>query len=180
MTVGFTRATDGPLYPRGSMGLSEVISGGSTRVDQAALYAARDAGIATGGWCPPGWKTECGYEKWLEGFNLVPYSALEYTERATANVRDSDGTLWIGVSGSETYTSTVRACTKLGKPFFVVTYGMTTVHEVFDWITVNRISTLNVAGNRNAMELELGSKTYRFLLRVFRKFTDREYEDYGL
>lgn len=178
MMVEFTRATDGPLDSRESMGLSEVISGGSTRVDQAALYAARDAGIATGGWCPPGWKTECGYEKWLEGFNLVPYSALDYIERAVANIRDSDGTLWIGVT-STTHVSTMQACTKLRKPFFVVTSGMTTVHEVFDWITVNRISTLNVAGNRNALELDVGTYTYRFLLKVFRKFTDREHEDYG-
>ena len=38
--------------------LQRVISGGQTGVDQAALRAAKAAGLETGGWMPLGWLTE--------------------------------------------------------------------------------------------------------------------------
>ena len=51
--------------------LSFVISGGQTGVDQAALRAARTAGIPTGGFAPLGWSTEDGPAPWLHAPNLA-------------------------------------------------------------------------------------------------------------
>lgn len=46
-------------------GIDNVISGGQTGVDQAALRAARASGIVTGGFAPKGWATEDGPAPWL-------------------------------------------------------------------------------------------------------------------
>src|SRR2546430_15604495 len=85
--------------------LTKVISGGQTGVDQAALRAARDCGLAIGGWCPPGRECESG---------LIPLEfPLQETERERSpdapdvprsqrtelNVRDSDATLVIVAAG---------------------------------------------------------------------------------
>lgn len=40
--------------------LKAIVSGGQTGVDQAALLAARQAGLEVGGWCPPGRLCESG------------------------------------------------------------------------------------------------------------------------
>ena len=44
-----------------SMGNMMVISGGQCGVDRGALYAANEAGIKTGGFIPPGFKTDDNY-----------------------------------------------------------------------------------------------------------------------
>ncbi len=53
--------------------LDRVISGGQTGADQAALRAARAAGIPTGGWAPLGWKTEEGPAPRLAGLRPWHY-----------------------------------------------------------------------------------------------------------
>src|SRR2546430_17536769 len=85
--------------------LTKVISGGQTGVDQAALRAARDCGLAIGGWCPPGRGCDSG---------VIPLEfPLQETERERSpdapdvprsqrtewNVRDSDATLVIVAVG---------------------------------------------------------------------------------
>src|SRR6266403_453164 len=81
--------------------LTKVISGGQTGADQAALRAARECGLAIGGWCPPGRECEAGV--------IPPEFPLQETPRERSpdapdvprsqrtewNVRDSDGTLVI-------------------------------------------------------------------------------------
>lgn len=55
--------------------LERIVSGGQTGADQAALRAARAAGLPTGGWAPRGWLTEEGPAPWLanrSGFAVFP------------------------------------------------------------------------------------------------------------
>jgi hypothetical protein len=73
--------------------LEMVISGGQTGVDQAALRAARAAGMPTGGWAPRGFLTEDGPAPWLAGWGLKESARPGYPARTGLNVRQSDATL---------------------------------------------------------------------------------------
>ena len=84
--------------------LTKVISGGQTGADRAALEAALEAGIATGGWAPPGFVTSRGTDLVLrDRFHLVELLpkggrfrssvAAGYVQRSKANVDAADGTL---------------------------------------------------------------------------------------
>lgn len=67
----------------------KVISGGQTGVDQAALRAARAAGLPTGGWACKGWVTEAGPAPWLADFGLVECPWPGYPARTRWNVGDA-------------------------------------------------------------------------------------------
>lgn len=47
--------------------LKKIISGGQTGIDQIALELAREYGISTGGWMPPGFVTEDGDKPKMKG-----------------------------------------------------------------------------------------------------------------
>ena len=69
----------------------EIVSGGQTGVDRAALDAALALGMRCGGWCPAG--------RWAEDGPIDPRYPLRETpsgdpaQRTEWNVRDSDATL---------------------------------------------------------------------------------------
>src|ERR1700722_15324313 len=74
--------------------IKEVVSGGQTGVDRAALDIANEFEISSGGWCPR--------DRWAED-GAIPKSYLNMQETPSAepeqrtewNTRDSDGTLII-------------------------------------------------------------------------------------
>jgi len=71
----------------------EIISGGQTGVDRAALDVALKNGIDCGGWCPTGRLDEVGRIP-----DRYPLKELEhggFTERTLQNVKDSEGTVII-------------------------------------------------------------------------------------
>ena len=105
----------------------EIISGGQTGVDRAALDVAIERGMAWGGWCPKG--------GWAEDFPdppglLAKYPHLKETahshplQRTEWNVRDSDATLIVTDSeGLSVSIGTRRAhqwAHQHGKPLLVV------------------------------------------------------------
>jgi hypothetical protein len=69
----------------------EIISGGQTGVDRAALDVARDLGIPCGGWCPKGRRAEDG--RIADRYPLQETSSSDYSVRTKSNVREPDGTL---------------------------------------------------------------------------------------
>ena len=75
----------------GSKLLSEIVSGGQTGVDRAALDVALSLQIPHGGWCPKGRRAEDGPidSKYL----LKETDEEKYEVRTEKNVIDSDGTL---------------------------------------------------------------------------------------
>ena len=83
------------------------ISGGQTGADQGGLLGARDAGVATGGTAPKGWRTEDGPAAWLAEFGLVEGRSTAYAARTWAYVEAADGEVFFGdpPAGGSTLTA---------------------------------------------------------------------------
>lgn len=141
------------------MKLIKLISGGQTGVDQAALQAAIDSDIKHGGWCPPARVCEIG--KIPERYHLIEtlderdLSALEIprSQRTIWNVRDSDGVLiFFDEKRSELQSDkgtklALETANNLGKPFLIIDISKkVSFTEIANWISLNNIEVLNVAG----------------------------------
>jgi hypothetical protein len=128
--------------------LERVVCGGPTGVDQAAPRAARAAGIPTGGWAPLGWLVETPGGKrtttapWLAGFGLIECPQPGFKARTVANVRDSDGTLWLGAWTTPGGAATLDACRAIDRPFLIVLTGLTRPSEVAGWIRAKGVGVL--------------------------------------
>jgi hypothetical protein len=97
--------------------LTKVISGGQTGVDIAALRAAKDAGIATGGWIPKGFRTENGFHpEYAEMFGLQETESADYPERTRRNVFEADCTILLTLDrDSPGSKATLRAVLEKGQ-----------------------------------------------------------------
>lgn len=71
--------------------LKEILSGGQTGADLAALDVAIELGIPHGGWLPKGRKTEAGPLPYK--YKLQEMPRARYADRTEKNLLDSDGTL---------------------------------------------------------------------------------------
>ena len=147
------------------MTLRQVVSGGQTGVDRAALDTALDLGIACCGWCPRGRRSEDGSIP--DRYPLTETPSENYAVRTRWNVRDSDGTL-IFTSGTPSGGTalTVSFADDAGKPWLVVdllpisdirddpqaTIAAISqpVDAVVEWIANHDIRVLNVAGPRES------------------------------
>jgi hypothetical protein len=132
-----------------------IVSGGQSGVDRAALDVAMRRGLVYSGWCPRG--------GWAEDFPEPPgvlsqYPALRETpsrrpgQRTRWNVRDSDATLILAVSGaalSRGTAFTVTCAVALARPHLVVDLDAGGgVHVARTWLAEVAPGTLNVAGPR--------------------------------
>ena len=134
--------------------IQKIISGGQTGVDRAALDFAIDNGIAHGGFCPKGRRSESG--RIPDKYVLSEISTKGYPKRTLMNVQSSDGTLIIfkgsffgrilrRIGGGT--SQTVHFCEVYRKPVFIVDLGRKLKSEKFaKWVRENRIHVLNVAG----------------------------------
>lgn len=168
----------------------KVISGGQSGVDQAALRAARAAGIATGGTAATGWLTEDGVADWLAGFGLQQCERPGYPARTAANVRDADATLLLGDPFTDGSTRMLREVLRCGgKPVLICsrihegksvevrldarrsqvwTVNAPDAHLAWMWLRANDVQTLNVAGNRESHLPGIGRAAEKWLVEVFR------------
>ena len=131
--------------------IKKIISGGQTGADRAALDVAINLGIPHGGWIPKGRITEEG--QLPEKYKLQEMPTESYPKRTEQNVIDSDGTLIIShgsLTGGSAYTR--KMAMKHGKPWFHTDLNkLPTFHAAIlieEWVSKNRIETLNVAGPR--------------------------------
>lgn len=129
--------------------LEQVISGGQEGVDLAALNAARDLLIPTGGTAPKGWRIclpdgSDGSNPNLANYGLIEHASHDYPPRTIQNVQDSDGTLWIGYEHSGGGKLTISKCHLYGRPHII----NPTIEAFRTWLAENEIRVLNVAGNR--------------------------------
>lgn len=140
-----------------------IISGGQTGADQAALFAARDIGIPTGGTAPKGWRTEDGPAPWLADFGLVEATTTGYTDRTGRNVWDSDATVIFGDASSPGSRLTVDRCRAAGKPFLIDP----TPDDLVAAVVAFDIKVLNVAGNRASKNPGIGEHVRFVLIEAF-------------
>lgn len=129
----------------------QIISGGQTGVDRAALDAALERGFPCGGWCPKGRRAEDG--PLPARYPLREMDSAAYPARTARNVRDSDGTLILLRGRSDRGTAlTRRLAEEAGKPLLVVDLADTdpdvAVHRILSWTREHRIEVLNAAGPR--------------------------------
>jgi hypothetical protein len=117
---------------------------------------------------PEGFLTDQGrrpeFAKQFAEAELPADSKSAHTEQ---NVQDSDATIWFGETTTEGAQATLRAFHRFGKPCMPVYPGASfEPSHVATWIAQDKISTLNVAGNREAEEPGIGAAVERFLGQV--------------
>jgi hypothetical protein len=142
-------------------------SGGQTGADQAAWKVAKGFGVRSSGRMPKGFLT--GDAPWPE---FAEEHATEgVTESLVApneqDLRDSDATVWFGATTTTGAQETVGFCQKFDKPCMLIYPGASfEPSHVAAWIAENKIHTLNVAGNSEAVEPRIGERVERFLGKI--------------
>jgi len=127
--------------------IDQIISGGQTGADRAALDVALAFRIPAGGWCPAGRRAEDG---------VIPahYPLTETTSRTRANVRSGDATLVFNLGELDGGTLlTAGYAAGHGKPCLLVQLDETdhsTPAEVAVWLREHGVRVLNVAGPRES------------------------------
>jgi putative molybdenum carrier protein len=133
-------------------GLEQIVSGGQTGADRAALDAACALGIATGGWLPRGRRAEDGpLDECYAGMRET--GSDDPAVRTQHNVRDSDATLIVShgpLTGGSALTA--RCAAALDRPLLHLDLSALdptqAVHALRTWLAAQRPRALNVAGPR--------------------------------
>lgn len=144
--------------------IKKIQSGGQTGADMGGLVAALHLGILTGGWAPAGFRTENGSNPDLETvYGLREHASDKYPPRTMKNVDDSDGTIafllrdsvgtkyTIGYCHTHEWVSRSTSKNDGYRPVLVIRKmhdGV--IDNIRNFLTLNNISILNVAGNRES------------------------------
>ena len=147
----------------------KIISGGQTGADRAALDAARERGIAHGGWIPKGRITEDGPLGWE--YHLQELNSYRYRDRTEKNVVESDGTLIVSygpLSSGSALTEALalrydRPCLHLNMDYYSLD---TAVRAVEQWLKENAIKVLNVAGPRASSDERIYATVRELILNI--------------
>ena len=147
--------------------ISRIISGGQTGVDRGALDFAIARGIAHGGFCPKGRRSESG--RIPAAYALTECSSSGYRMRTVLNVQHSDGTLILTIGRPEGGTrKTICFCIEHHKPKLIVDLRHRLKPQEFaGWIRAHDIRILNIAGPRESKHPGLGRQTTKVLSRLF-------------
>jgi hypothetical protein len=137
-----------------SYSVKQIISGGQTGVDQAALRVAKMLNIRTGGWIPKGWKTDEGPAPWLgTEFGLIETRSDKYPPRTKRNVEMANGTIILGHLDSPGCKLTAKYCKDAALDLLKINHKMTlgeAVMKIQKFLRERPIFILNVAGNRES------------------------------
>jgi len=147
--------------------IEQLIAGGQTGVDRAALDVALAVGMPCGGWCPKGRLAEDGPIDARYPLRETPDA--DYAQRTAWNVRDSDGTLVL-TRGEPTggTAQTVDCAQALDKPHLVVDLNQRAdIAAVRGWIAAHHIRVLNVAGPRESKSPGISAEATSFLRQLF-------------
>lgn len=133
--------------------IRKIVSGGQSGADQAALDGAIVKGFPYGGWLPKGRKTENG--PLPQRYKMSEMETGDYRKRTEKNVIDSDGTLIIShgeLTGGSLLTRVFAD--KHKRPCLHVDCldgsAESRLVKVSEWLRVNRVGVLNVAGPRQS------------------------------
>jgi Circularly permutated YpsA SLOG family len=131
----------------------QIISGGQTGVDRAALDVALKHAVECGGWCPAGRIDEFG--RIPDRYPLKELEQGSFAERTLRNVKDSDATAIIYFSelrGGTEYT--LACCKQLQRPHTLINAAEISANDAADAISEfareHKIDILNVAGPRQS------------------------------
>ena len=129
----------------------KIISGGQTGVDMAALVAAKEAGINTGGHMPAGFTNHDGkHPEYAKLYGMEETFSIAYQPRTALNVKNSDATIRIAAnfdSSGELFT--LKMINQYNKPYFDVSVFNESINpvDVAKWIFDNNFKVINIAGN---------------------------------
>ncbi|WP_321288077.1 putative molybdenum carrier protein [uncultured Sunxiuqinia sp.] len=133
---------------------NKIISGGQTGVDRAALDACLNAKFSCGGWCPAGRKAEDGEIPLT--YPLQEIWSTSYDDRTRKNINESDATLIVyeeKLSGGTLLT--YNYASEKNKPIFLFKVSPflidETLEQLFHFLKINQVETLNIAGARASM-----------------------------
>lgn len=146
--------------------LHKILSGGQSGADQGGLEGAYLLGIATGGTAPKLYRTDegCKPELLRDKYGLKESPYWTYPPRTEENVKDSDGTLWVGNTNSPGFKLTSSLCIrKYGKPWI----ENPSPESLAKWVEENKIEVLNVAGNRESKNLGIYERTKNLIISAF-------------
>ncbi len=148
------------------MTVDKIVSGGQTGVDRAALDAALSLDITHGGWCPQGRRAEDGTIATQYRLRETPSS--DYLQRTEWNVRDSDATLILTRGEVEGGTAaTAQYAGRHEKPLLIVDLlSEPPVETARQWLSQNRIRTLNIAGPRASKQPAIYRQALDYLLKL--------------
>jgi hypothetical protein len=152
-------------------------SGGQSGADQAGWEAARAAGLATGGWMPPGYLTDEGPRpEFAARYGAREMESGGYRERTIRNVAEADAVIlfaW-GIGGHTSPGSrlTLRLAIDARKPIQVIDVsrgpdGRIVPTMTVGWLAGNPFRTLMIAGNRKSVASLIGPAVEAYLGRVF-------------
>ena len=158
--------------------LARVVSGGQTGVDQAALRAAQDCGLETGGWCPPGRACEAGVIPARYALQETPQERsadapdVPRSLRAEWNVRDADATLILRSTAPDPDDRgtawTARCAARYGRPVLECDpFDPAATERIVAWLSPLRVRTLNVAGPSESRHPGIGGQVHRVLSAAF-------------
>lgn len=141
----------------------EIVSGGQTGVDRAALDVASGLGLAIGGWCPSGRRAADGVIP--QHYPLIETPSSRYAQRTEWNVRDTDATLVLAcgpLTGGTRLTAALAR--RHQRPCQIVDLGQpSAVLEINAWLRENHVYRLNIAGPREASCPGIYERARRFL-----------------
>ena len=155
--------------------VTKIVSGGQAGVDRGGLDAAIALGLPHGGWCPRGRRAEDG--PIAKKYELEATRSRDYRVRTRRNVVQSDGTLIFGCGplsgGTKLTVDWARCC---GRPWHRVDFAAIDAGDanqdaaarlaVWQWLVVESIAVLNIAGPRASRHEWIAERTQTFLCRL--------------
>ena len=147
--------------------INQIITGGQTGVDRAAMDFALEYHIQLGGWCPKGRKAEDGIIE--KKYPLRETPSEHYAQRTKWNVRDADGAIVItrGTIFGGTAVGVSHA-KSLNKPIQIVDLNKPpAVSAIRQWIQTHEIKNLGIGGPRESHCLGIYSEAKAFLKELF-------------
>ncbi len=175
---GNDRFPDGHIHSQRALpeGKMKIVSGGQTGVDRAALDAAMESGVETGGWCPKGRIAEDGIIP--AKYPVQELARAGYKVRTKQNVVDSDGTviIYFGTLSGGT-EQTLLFCIREKKPYVLIDGEEfkieSAVKKIKGFVDHNSISVLNAAGPRASKEPRAYGYTKEVLLRFLKDYAEK-------
>lgn len=160
---------------RAALALERIIAGGQTGVDRAALDAAEVAGLARGGWCPPGRAADDGVIPAAYPLSETPEErspsapGVPRSLRTEWNVRDADAVLVLRPAAPlDPGTEWTTCCAaRYRRPLLVCELpGAGAEARARAWLAALRVRTLDVAGPSERARPGIAAQARAFLDRV--------------